>query len=143
MPAPPVYLDENADHGMVEPLRQRGFFVTTAQAEGIVGVDDDAQLAYATSNGYAILSHNRKHFKRLHRQCQQLGTEHAGIILIPQRGPLDRLIIRTAMTLDWIAQDYPNPRNSLFNWGTLQDLLSQGYVPHGYTSAEIDLALGR
>ena len=40
------------------------------------GIDDAAVLAYATAGGRAVLTHNHRHFRRLHRQ----GVPHAGII---------------------------------------------------------------
>ncbi|HEY8291047.1 MAG TPA: hypothetical protein VIG44_01100, partial [Thermomicrobiales bacterium] len=54
-----------------------------------------------------------------------------------------RLAVRTAMTLDWIAAEYPDPRNRLFRWTDLQQRIISGYMLEGYTDAEIALALGR
>ena len=59
MTAPRVYLDECVDCELVPRLGQRGFVVTTAVAEGMVGATDPEQLAYATQLGWAILTHNR------------------------------------------------------------------------------------
>jgi len=40
------------------------------------------------------------------------------------------------MMLDWIAVEFPDPRNQLFRWTDLQRL-NGGYVLEGYTDAEV------
>jgi hypothetical protein len=70
------YADENFDYPVVEFLRQLGHDVLTVQEAGQTGGDDPQVLADATAAGRAILTFNRRHFERLHRQ----GTPHAGIV---------------------------------------------------------------
>jgi hypothetical protein len=73
-----LYADENFDYPVVVILRQFGHDVVRAQEVGQAGqrIPDPAVLAYATADGRAVLTLNRWHFKRLHRQ----GVPHAGII---------------------------------------------------------------
>ncbi|PZO50109.1 MAG: hypothetical protein DCF15_16275 [Phormidesmis priestleyi] len=46
---------------------------------------DREQLAYATSIGRCILTHNRVDFERLHIQSITGSEQHFGIIVIPQK----------------------------------------------------------
>jgi len=71
-----LYADENFDFPVVVFLRQRGHDIVTVQAVGRAGAPDPDVLADATTAGRAVLTYNRKHFYRLHRQ----GAAHAGII---------------------------------------------------------------
>jgi hypothetical protein len=142
MPAPAIYLDECVDGRLAVVLRQRGYSVTTAADEHLTGVDDETQLAYATSNGLAIVSHNSRHFWRLHRGYLQQGRLHHGIFILPQRVTLDVLTVRAAMLLDWAAERQ-DPQGELYQWGKLQALLEYGHRLPRYTDADVRLALGR
>ena len=61
-----LYLDEDVNVLIADLVRARGFRVTTTQAAGQVGTTDASQLAFATSQGKALLTHNRVHFWRKH-----------------------------------------------------------------------------
>lgn len=95
-----VYLDENVDYAAIGPLRQRGYTVTTAQAEGTAGLDDDEQLAFAAQRDWLIVSHNQRHFRRWHSMFVQQQRPHAGIVILPGPSPLARLVLRLALLLD-------------------------------------------
>src|SRR5579872_2937717 len=71
-----LYADENFDYPVVENLRLLGHDVITVQEAGRAGGDDAQVLADATASGRAVLTFNRRHFQRLHRQS----TNHSGII---------------------------------------------------------------
>ncbi len=73
-----LFADENFPKPVVEGLRDRGHDVVTLQetGEGGLSVPDDVVLARATAQGRAVLTMNRRHFMRLHRE----GAEHAGIV---------------------------------------------------------------
>jgi hypothetical protein len=60
-------------------VRNLGHDVRTADEAGNAnqGIDDDAVLAYAVSEHRAVLTHNRRHFIRLHNRS----TSHFGIIV--------------------------------------------------------------
>lgn len=141
MPAASIYLDECVDHGLVPLLQRRGVRVTTAQAAGALGLDDEAQLELATRLGLAILSHNHRHFQRLHAAFESAGKPHAGIVSIPDSG-LARLEVRAAMMLDWL-DGLPDMRSRLCRWNDLQAELTGGLVLSGYSDAEVAIALGR
>jgi hypothetical protein len=74
-----LYADEDFDHPIVEELRRLGHDVLTVQeaGQGNRRTSDDAVLAFATAQGRAVLTFNRRHFFRLHRANQA----HAGIFV--------------------------------------------------------------
>jgi hypothetical protein len=142
MPRPSVYLDECVDHGLTVELRRRGFFVTTAQAEGTVGLPDDEQLTYAADRDLVLVSHNWHHFRTWHFRFIAQGRRHGGIAILPGPRPLQQLSIRAALMLDWLAtlSEY---RSQLHRWGDLQSQLTRGFRVPGYTDSDLELALGR
>ena len=71
-----LYADEDFPLGAVQILRQDGHDVLTVQEAGRCGAGDPDVLADATADGRAVLTHNHRHYKRLHRQ----GQPHGGII---------------------------------------------------------------
>jgi hypothetical protein len=143
MPLPPLYLDECMDPAMIEPLRQRGFDVTSAQLAGHRGANDLEQLNVATRLDRLIVSENGKHFRAWHRFFQQQGLRHGGIAIVPQtEAALETL--RVAMMLDWIVAEFPDDhRSRYFTWGHLQSRLEQGYRLPGFTEADVRRVLGR
>jgi predicted nuclease of predicted toxin-antitoxin system len=70
------YADENFPWGAVLILRSLGHDVLTVQEAGRRGSADLVVLTEATANGRAVLTHNHRHFKRLHAR----GQPHAGIV---------------------------------------------------------------
>lgn len=72
-----LYADEDFYYPVVLELRQLGHNVLTVQEASQAGGDDPAVLAFATAQGRAVVTCNRRHFIRLHRQ----NSAHAGIIV--------------------------------------------------------------
>jgi hypothetical protein len=74
-----LYSNENFPLPVVEALRTFGHDVLTIQEGGKANQEypDDAVLEEATADSRAVLTINRKHFLKLHRQ----GVNHHGIIL--------------------------------------------------------------
>jgi len=74
-----LYSNENFPLPVVEKLRSLGHDVRTIQEAGRAdqAQPDPEVLAFATSEGRAVLTLNRRHFIRLHQQS----TSHAGIIV--------------------------------------------------------------
>jgi hypothetical protein len=71
------YADEDFDYPVVVELRQLGHDVLTVQEAGQKGQKDPAVLAFASAQGRAVLTYNRRHFIRLHRQT----SSHTGIVI--------------------------------------------------------------
>lgn len=74
-----LYSNENFPLPAVEELRRLGHDVLTVLEAGKAeqAVPDEEVLAFATSVGRIVLTLNRKHFIRLHREQ----PTHAGIIV--------------------------------------------------------------
>ncbi|MCU0784866.1 MAG: DUF5615 family PIN-like protein [Verrucomicrobia bacterium] len=73
------YSNENFPLPAVEKLRTLGHDVLTTQEAGKASqaVPDDEVLRFAMDDNRAVLTLNRRHFLRLHRQS----AAHAGIIV--------------------------------------------------------------
>jgi predicted nuclease of predicted toxin-antitoxin system len=74
-----LYSNENFSLPVVEKLRALGHDVLTVQESGKAdqALPDDKILEFAAAEGRAVLTINRHHFIRLHRERAQ----HAGIIV--------------------------------------------------------------
>ncbi len=74
-----LYSDENFPIPAVEELRRLGHDVLTVQETGQanLSLSDDAILAFARAEGRILLTNNRQHFIRLHREQY----DHCGIIV--------------------------------------------------------------
>jgi hypothetical protein len=75
-----LYADEDFPLAVAEELRRLGHDVLTAQEDSRRGIPDPDLLARAHTLGRALLTHNRRHFERLHRE----GTPHSGILSATQ-----------------------------------------------------------
>jgi hypothetical protein len=75
-----LYADEDFDFGVVQELRRLGHDVLTAQEDGSRATPDADILARAHALNRAVLTHNRRHFARLHRR----GAAHSGILSATQ-----------------------------------------------------------
>ena len=69
------YADEDFPRQVVQMLRDLGHDVLTVQEAGRRGSDDSEVLADATADSRAVLTHNHRHYRRLHAR-----QTHAGII---------------------------------------------------------------
>ena len=74
-----LYANENFPLPVVIELRRLGHDVLTIQEMGKAGplMPDESVLDFATSEGRAVLTLNRKHFIHLH----EMRREHAGVIV--------------------------------------------------------------
>jgi len=74
-----LYSNENFPLPVVKELRQLEYDVLTIQETGKSGqsISDEAILTFAIEEGRAVLTLNRKHFIRLHKEQ----PDHYGIIV--------------------------------------------------------------
>jgi hypothetical protein len=74
------YSNENIPLQVVTELRRHGHDVLTSIDAGRANasVPDSEVLEFAVSEGRILLSHNRRHFLRLHRHRT---VDHAGVVL--------------------------------------------------------------
>lgn len=94
-----LYADEDFTLSAVKELRTLGHDVLTAIEAGIAGqsMSDSDVLHYASREGRAVVTFNRRHFMRLHRAL----PEHAGIIACRQ----DTNSARLAARIDDVIRD--------------------------------------
>ena len=137
----PIYLDECVNHRIVPYLRERGFTVTTARDEGMLGATDEEQLHFAAARSLVLLSYNRGHFARLHEAFRRQRRSHAGVALVR---PARVLVLgpRAAMLVDWLAT-FDDPRSQLVRWARLQELLVAGFRLPGYSEDDVRAAVGQ
>jgi hypothetical protein len=102
-----LYVDEDAsEHAVVDGLRQRGIDVLTTFEAGRSGDADEDQLAFAVSEKRAIYTFNVGHFARLHSDYLKQGSQHYGIIVIPdQRYSVGEKIRRVAGLLRRVSAE--------------------------------------
>ena len=93
-----LLLDEDVRVVLAEILRQRGYDVLHVLEDGRGGRSDPEQLAYAVGQGGTIMAHNIRDYRVLHRQYQEQGKGHSGIIVSDQI-PLRELLRRTLRCL--------------------------------------------
>jgi hypothetical protein len=101
-----LYADEDFNYLAVKVLIKMGYYIKTAQEAGKArqGLDDKAQLSYATSEGRAILTHNHKDFYKL-----QAENEHSGIISCTHNNNYKQL----AQRIDEQIRNVPQLHNQL------------------------------
>jgi hypothetical protein len=99
-----LYLDEDVEVLVAALLRARGFVAVTTLEAGHLGASDSDQLLHATNLGKAILTHNRRHFAELARNCVAAGQHHAGII-IATRHPTYELLRRLLRIMNNVTAD--------------------------------------
>jgi hypothetical protein len=75
-------------------LQEQGYDVLSCHAAGLSnqGIADEAQLAYATQAGRAILTFNTQDFLHLDAAWRAAGHQHAGMIIVARPVPLGHLI---------------------------------------------------
>jgi hypothetical protein len=76
-----LYADECFPFGVVEELRRLGHDVLTVHEDNRRGTPDVGILTRAHELSRAVLTHNRRHFQRLHNQQELL---HSGIVSATQ-----------------------------------------------------------
>ena len=76
-----LYLDEDVNINLAVRLGRYGYNVVTTLEVGNLGNPDEKQLEYAANNGRVILTHNRRDFRRLHRDWIRRAQHHCGVIV--------------------------------------------------------------
>ncbi len=75
-----LYADKDFPLPEVEELRRLGHDGLTARQDGRASASDPDILARAHSLGRAVVTYNRRHYEKLHRQ----GAAHSGILSATQ-----------------------------------------------------------
>jgi predicted nuclease of predicted toxin-antitoxin system len=101
-----LYANENFPLDVVQVLRELGHDVQTTAESGFAGqgTPDEQVLATAISADRIVITHNRRHFIRLHSR----NPEHAGIIVCTADTDFESLAGRIDVELrtksDWHGQ---------------------------------------
>jgi hypothetical protein len=79
----PLLLDEMFSDDIARQLRAKGYDVISVVADpALVGLPDDHVLAFAASEGRALVTANIKDFAPLDSRYRAAGQTHAGLILV-------------------------------------------------------------
>lgn len=100
-----LYANENFPLPVVESLRQLGHDVWTVQESGLDAATDERVLSFATEQKRCVLTLNRKHFLRLHRES----AAHAGIIVCT----VDLDFVRQANSVDEAVRSMANLQGAM------------------------------
>jgi len=92
-----LYADENFPYPTVEQLRRLGHDVLTIGEAGQagLGIADEEVLSSAHADGRAVLTHNRTHFRNLHKS----GIPHSGVVLCTEDPDFNGLAARVDLVL--------------------------------------------
>lgn len=99
-----IYVDEDVDVLVATLLRSRGLDSTTVREQKMLRETDPKQLAFATSTGRCMLTHNRLDFEKLHTNYLLNNQAHAGILVAKRRNPYE-IAERVAILLDTLTAD--------------------------------------
>jgi hypothetical protein len=99
-----LFTDEMIDPRLAVDLRRRGYDVQSCQEAGRNnrGISDQRQLSYATQQGRAILTFNRRDYRRLDRAWRAAGRPHTGIIVSGVVSDFAELLQRVKLHLDTV-----------------------------------------
>jgi len=102
-----LYADEDFSYPAADRLRELGHDVLTAEEAGQANQKktDEQILAFAIAQGRAVVTFNRRHFVRIHRQV----SSHAGIVVCSR----DADILGLAARIDQSLKEYPTLENRL------------------------------
>lgn len=91
-----IYTDENMNPSLAEAISEHGYDALSCHAAGNanLGLSDEWQTEWASSQGRAILSANVRDFSLIATRWSQQGRTHNGILLI-RNLPLSDQIRRT------------------------------------------------
>ena len=79
-----IYADENVWMPVVEGLRQRGWDVTSALDEGMLGRSDGEQLRYAADRNWCVLTFDDDFLSLV--ETTFADVDHGGLVFIEQHG---------------------------------------------------------
>jgi predicted nuclease of predicted toxin-antitoxin system len=99
-----LYTDADVTPKLTRLLRERNFDAVSAHEVGNAELADSEQLAYAVSQGRAILTYNAKDYAPLFDEYWWAGREHYGIIVSEQL-PIGELLRRVLRFLDTVTAE--------------------------------------
>ena len=79
---PTLYLNENISIKLLPELKKRDIHAVHTIVAGNRSFTDEQQLHYSSRYKYILVTHNRKHFKKIHFIWQSRDLRHSGILLV-------------------------------------------------------------
>ena len=76
-----LYLDENIDSLLAQMLQRLGHDVLTTQQAGQRGASDNDQIAFAAGTLRAIVTYDRRDYRRLATEWAESAQPHSGIVV--------------------------------------------------------------
>lgn len=101
-------LDEDLHPGVAEIGRRLGLDIRSVHEIDRRGYSDREQLAFAASQGRALVTRNRDDFIRLTVECFQTGAPHAGVLIVPYSLPNHRPRWICEAIVRWLER-HPDP----------------------------------
>lgn len=80
-PSVPLFIDECVHFKLAEALRSVGWDAVHVAEVERKRESDESQLAFATSEGRAVITYNSRDYSPMHYRWQSMGRGHAGLIL--------------------------------------------------------------
>ncbi len=109
----PLLLDEMFSNDIAQQLRTKGYDVISVVADpALVGLPDDQVLAYATTEGRAMVTANIKDFVPLDSRYRAAGQAHAGLILVSAKTFPQNRGFPSAITISLARCSATRPRSS-------------------------------
>jgi hypothetical protein len=100
-----IYTDENVDVRVAEGLGRLGVNATTVYDEGKTGLNDKAQLEYASSLRAVVFTHDPD-FIEIAQETNRRGKDHYGLIFVEMhRLGLSECIRRLALYAEVVAAE--------------------------------------
>ena len=107
-----LYIDADITYKLAQALRARGFDAMAAHEVGMAEASDDEQMAYAATEGRAVLTCNAQDFTPIFREYWSSQRDHSGIIVSEQLafGEMLRRVIQflNSVTADEMRDNWKN-----------------------------------
>jgi predicted nuclease of predicted toxin-antitoxin system len=82
--APKLLLDEHLSPSVAHRLTELFFDVTCVRDRGLAGLKDWQLMEWCVNEGRALCTENARDFEKQHEQYLAAGTDHHGIITVPE-----------------------------------------------------------
>jgi len=123
---PTFYTDQNVSAAVARALRARRLDAVSTDERGNKGAGDQRQLLIATAERRAVVTHDGRDFRLLHRAWREWSVawgvaaryRHGSIVVVPQGGQGDREMPagRVADLVTELARAYDNLTGRFFVW---------------------------
>lgn len=114
-----LYIDADISYKLAQALRSRGLDAMAAHEVGMAEASDDEQMAYAATEGRAILTCNAQDFTPIFSDYWLNQRNHSGVIVSEQLG-LGEMLRRVIQFLNSVTAD-----EMINNWKNLAEFAAR------------------